>query len=144
MILTEEQIEYISTNLEFYGIASEELRNDVLDHICTHIETGNFEDFETAYKDALQKFGGYSAMGTIQRETYLMVTFKKNLRRQKLVYLSGFIALSLMCIGILFKLFHWPGANILLFCGFLMLAFGFLPLFFYQRYKQYYKKAISK
>lgn len=143
MILTEEQIAYIATNLKFYGITSVDLHEDVLDHICTHIESGNFDNFDTAYKDALQKFGGYSAMSGLERDTYMLVTFRKNLRRQKFIYVFGFLATFSLLLGTLFKLMHWPYASIMLFVGFLFLLFVILPLYFYQRYQTYYKRTMS-
>jgi hypothetical protein len=30
---------------------------------------------------------------------------------------------------------HWPFANILMFTGFLVLNFGFLPAYFYKKYR---------
>lgn len=144
MILTEEQVDYIDTNLEFYGIVSAGLRADVLDHICTHIETGNFEDFDTAYNSAIQQFGGYHAMKGIERDTYLMVSFKNNLRRQKLVNILGCLSIAGIVTGILFKAMHWPGANLSFFIGCVLFVIAFLPLFFYQRYQNFYKKAISQ
>lgn len=144
MSLTEEQIEYIATNLEFYGISSDELREDLLDHICTHIETSNLTDFDTAYNEALQKFGGYAGMHKVDRDTYLMVTLKSNLRRQKVVYTLGFISTFTMVLGLLFKIMHWPGASIILFSGFLVLLFGYIPLYFYQRYKLFQKKELTR
>lgn len=144
MSLTEEQIEYIATNLEFYGISSNELKEDLLDHICTHIETSNQTDFDTAYNEALHKFGGYAGMHKVDRDTYLMVTFKSNLRRQKVVYTLGFISTFTMVLGLLFKIMHWPGASIILFSGFLVLLFGYIPLYFYQRYKLFQKRELTK
>lgn len=135
MTLTEQQIEYIATNLKFYGIASEELRNDVLDHVCTYIEEGSFTDFEEAYKEALQKFGGYAAMGNLQRETYLQVTFRQAMQRKKVLYITALIASALFLTGSLFKLFHWPGAMIMLFFSFVTIILIVLPLYFYQRFK---------
>lgn len=144
MTLTEEQIDYIATNLEFYGVASEELRNDLLDHICTHIEQGQNDDFETAYSEAMQKFGGHHAMGTLQRDTYLLTTFKKSMRRQKLVYIFGFIAFFVMTVGAIFKWLHWPGANIIAVCGMTLLMLFYLPLYFYNKYQESYKKSMVK
>ncbi len=144
MILTDEQIDYISASLEFHGITTEELRNDLLDHICTYIETTNCIDFETAYKEALMKFGGYSGMGKLERDTYHLVTFKSSIRRQKFVYIFGFLASFIMILGVLFKIMHWPWASIILFSGFLLLLFGYLPLYFYQRYKLFYRKSVSE
>jgi len=144
MILTEEQIEYIATNLEFYGIASGELRADVLDHICTHIETGDLDDFDAAYDSAIRQFGGYQALSGIERDRYLMVSLKSSLWRQKLINIFGCVSACMICIGILFKFMHWPGATITFFLGCALFIVAFLPLFFYHRYQDYYKKAISK
>ena len=143
MILTDEQIEYISTNLTFYGIKSEELRSDVIDHICTYIENKETEDFTTAYNEAIQRFGGYAAMAVLERDTYLLTTFKKNEIRQKLVYIFGFIATFLISTGLLFKFMHWPYANIIFFTGSLILIFIYLPIVFYHKYKTAHKKSIS-
>ncbi len=144
MILTDEQVDYIATNLEFYGIASEELRADVLDHICTYIETGDFDEFDAAYNSAIQQFGGYHAIGAMERDRYLTVSLRGNLRRQKLVNFTGCIAASAISTGILFKFMHWPGASLIFFMGCMLLILAFLPLYFYQRYKNYYKRAISQ
>lgn len=144
MILSDQQIEYISTNLEFYGVTSQELHNDVLDHICTYIENNEFEDFDSAYNQAIQKFGGYAAMGAMERETYLLTTFKKNVIRQKIVYTSGFLASFMIFTGLLFKFMHWPYANIITFSGSLVLILIFIPVFFYHKYKISYQKSISR
>ena len=144
MSLTEEQIDYIATNLKFYGIASEELRDDLLDHMCTYIEASKHNDFDLAYEEALQKFGGYAGMGKVERDTYLMVAFRSNLRRQKAVYVLGFFSAFLLLLGMLFKIMHWPGASIILFSGFIVVLFGYLPLYFYQRYKLFYRKSVSQ
>lgn len=38
MTLTDLNISYIETNLKFYGINDQNLKEDFMDHICTHIE----------------------------------------------------------------------------------------------------------
>jgi hypothetical protein len=135
MTLTEEQIAYIANNLELYGVASGELREDLLDHICTFIETGDFTDFDEAYAKAMEQFGGHHAMSSIQRETYLQVDFRKALRRKRTLLILGLAASMLFMTGVLFKVFHWPGAMILLGLGFLVVILLLLPLYFWQRYK---------
>ncbi|WP_255566920.1 hypothetical protein [Flavobacterium litorale] len=140
MIVSDTQVEYIKTNLEFYGITSEELKEDLLDHICTQIETGNCTDFEKAYNNSLQAFGGHHAMSTIQKETIAMITAKKNSTLQKIVYISGYISTTLISTAVLFKIMHWPMAGILLTLGFVILNLFFLPTFFYHRYKSSEKK----
>jgi uncharacterized membrane protein len=135
MILTDEHIKYIDTNLKFYGVASAELRGDLLDHMCTYIEEGDFSDFDTAYAEALKKFGGYTAMSGLQHETYLQVSFLKMIKRKKILYISSFVTVAVIIAGGLFKLFHWPGAMVLIFLGILSVIFIVTPLYFYQRFQ---------
>lgn len=54
---------------------------------------------------------------------------------KKTVYLIGFIVSFTMSTGIMFELFKWPYAGIIMFSAFLLLNFAFLPIFFYDRYK---------
>jgi len=143
MIITDDQAAYIATNLEFYGIVQEELKEDLLDHICTYIEQGNFNDFDSAYKEALLKFGGHSAMGSLQQEIIILVMLKKNILLQKTIYISGFLAGFFLSTGSLFKIMHWPFATILLFSGFIILNLLFMPVFFYHKYKMAGKNIIS-
>ncbi|MEM5539926.1 hypothetical protein [Olleya sp. AS48] len=54
---------------------------------------------------------------------------------KKSVYVLGFLALFTLSTASLFKIMHWPYAGILIFVGFLLLNFGFLPTLFYKLYK---------
>lgn len=54
---------------------------------------------------------------------------------KKSVYVFGFLASFLLSSGIMFKMMHWPTANIQIFIGFLVLNFAFLPVYFYQKAK---------
>lgn len=143
MTLTEKQIDYIANSLEFYGMASEDLRNDVLDHICTYIEEGDFSDFDDAYRQAVAKFGGQYAFGSLQRETFLMTGLKGILRLRIALYASAFAGIVPVLTGMLFKIMHWPFASILLCVGVMVIALVFLPLFFYTRYKEHHRKMVS-
>jgi hypothetical protein len=49
---------------------------------------------------------------------------------------TGIVAALLIAVGSIFKLFHFPSASIQFVLGILLLNFVFLPLFFYQLYKQ--------
>lgn len=44
------------------------------------------------------------------------------------IYILGLITTSIIVIGSLFKISHWPGASILLILGIVSLVFAFLPL----------------
>lgn len=48
----------------------------------------------------------------------------------------GIVTTIFLCIGFLFKLMHWPGANLNILLGFIILCFVFLPLFFWQLYQK--------
>jgi len=55
---------------------------------------------------------------------------------KKSVYVLGFIAAFILSTSFLFKMMHWPFANILMFTGFIILNLGFLPTLFFKLYKQ--------
>lgn len=135
MILSDDQVTYIEQSLTHYGVIETDLKEGLTDHICTYIENGTHTDFDMAYNEALQKFGGQFGLFTLQRQTFYAVTLKKILRRKKLQFIVGFIAAFLISTGIVFKFMHWPYATILVFTGVVVLNLGFLPLYFYNRYK---------
>ncbi len=51
----------------------------------------------------------------------------------KIINLIGFLSSFALSTGIMFKIMHWPFASIILFSGFVLLNFGFLPLYFFNR-----------
>ena len=135
MILSDAQIEYIATNLEFYGVLEGSLKEDLLDHICTFIENSGHQEFDTAYAEAIQKFGGHYALGVLQQQTVISVLLQKNRSRMKVIYTSGFFAIMLISTGAIFKMMYWPYASMLMVAGFAVLNLIFMPVFFYHRYK---------
>ncbi|WP_159802039.1 hypothetical protein [Flavobacterium sp. MK4S-17] len=143
MQLTEDNIEYISNNLDFYGIIEPELKEDLLDHICTYIENDNFNSFESAYQEAVQKFGGQYAIGRIQHQTFIMVSLQSKLKRKRVLYITGYLTGFFISTGSIFKIMHWPVASILIVLGFITFNFTFLPLFFYHWYKNSMEKQYS-
>jgi len=54
---------------------------------------------------------------------------------KKAVYVLAFLASFLISSGVISKFMHWPGASALLVSGFAFLNLGFLPVFFYQKFK---------
>jgi hypothetical protein len=54
---------------------------------------------------------------------------------KKSVYVLAFISCFLISTAVLFKIMHWPSASVMLVSGVVFLNFGFLPAFFYQKYK---------
>lgn len=134
MKLTDKQIDFISNNISFYGVHSNELKEDLLDHICTAIENSNSNDFETTYKKVIQQFGGYASITQTQEETQFQLHTRKAIRYKKALFFTGYITTSILSLGLLFKFMHWPYAGMFLALGFLFLILICLPLFFLERH----------
>lgn len=54
----------------------------------------------------------------------------------KLVLSTGFVIGAVAAIGVLFKLMHWPTANILMISGISGLTFLYVPLYFFTRVRR--------
>lgn len=136
MILSEQQIEFIEKNLMLYGVKSKDLREDLLDHICTYIEASDSSDFDSLYQEALQKFGGYASFQNLQRETHLEKFARELISLNKLKFTIGCLASLLLVFSLVFKMMHWPFANIMMVCATLVFALVILPIHFYTKYKK--------
>jgi len=53
-----------------------------------------------------------------------------------LAFLSGALSLSLIPLGILFKLMHWPAAGVLLTVGIILFSVVFVPTITAYLYKK--------
>jgi hypothetical protein len=142
MKLTDENLNYIKTNLTFYGISDETIREDLLDHICTHIECFNGNDFDKAYQEAIENLGGYTAFQLMQIEINEKKLIQSFLTRKRAFYLTSTFNIMLLALGFLFKLNKWPFSSILLASGFGILIFITIPFAFYNKYKHSTQKLI--
>ncbi len=136
MNLTEDQIEFISNSLAFNGLKNKDIKEDIIDHICTTIEASNHTDFKTAYEEAIDKLGGYYNIKLLQKETKQLLYTKTILKTKRGLYFSSLAMVLLFSIGLIFKMFQWPYANIALLSGLSVLLFIYLPILFYNKYKQ--------
>ena len=135
MILNNQHIEFIENNLKLYGVKSKDLREDLLDHICTYIENNDSEDFDILYQEALEKFGGYNSFQNLQLETNMQKFAQQAIVLKRILHLVSTLAILLILTGLLFKMMHWPYATILLFTGCVIFILVVVPTFFYDRYK---------
>lgn len=135
MILTEDQIDRIETGIKSRGILIGDLLESMIDHVCCQIENSADQNFDEAFAKAMKDFGG-DEMTHVQTDIRLYDQFRKVKRSKKWMYSLGFLAAFLASTGILFKQMHWPSANICLVLGVFILNFGFLPLYFYERYRE--------
>jgi len=134
MTLDEEHIDLIYDDIRNNGVTDDEIAESLLDHICCAIESSDAEDFESAYATAITQFGP-EGIPKIQEETIQLLTHKEETMK-KTMFVLGYIAAFLSTTGLLFKLQHWPGAAIMLTLGIALLNFGFLPMYFYDRFKR--------
>ena len=135
MIITSGQIQYIETNLSFYGIKDADLREDLVDHICTHIEADDNLEFETSYQKAIVNLGGYGAMQILQKDITEKQIIRGFLVRKKIFYMLSSFTIMIIALGLIFKLNQWPYSTILLATGFSLLVFAVIPFWFYERYQ---------
>ncbi|MEM6721832.1 MAG: hypothetical protein AAF611_21065 [Bacteroidota bacterium] len=136
MNVTEAQVEFIANSLEFHGLQNQAVREDIIDHICTTIEASNHTDFMSAYQEAIQKLGGYENIQQLQTQTRQLLYGKMMVTTVKIQYISGICMLIVFSLGFLFKMFHWPYANMTLLLGIMILVLIYMPLFFYIKYKK--------
>jgi gliding motility-associated GldM-like protein len=72
---------------------------------------------------------------------FLPFTLVQNLKqitdkKQRIIHSLGYISLIIYILGFLFKIFHWPGAAILLLVGSVCLTSVFLPAYTLNKFKE--------
>lgn len=142
MILTDSNISFIETTLKFYNINDKDLKEDIMDHICTHIECYNGNDFEKAYKEAIQNLGGYQTIQSMQNDINEKKLIQSFLFRKKAYFLLSTFNIMLLASGFLFKLNQWPYSSVLLATGFGILIFITIPFGLYNKYRKSVQKTI--
>jgi len=144
MSLTEKQIDSIRNILIAEGIQNESLTDDVLDHICCVVEVlvKRGESFDSAVDEAIVDLAP-NGLKDLEIQTRYLLNSKRIVIMKKLMYSAGFIGAVLISIGSLFKIMHWPYANILVISGMIAFLLLFVPLFALDRYKVQASKAMS-
>lgn len=131
-LLSERQIDTINDLLLENGVKYDELRNDLLDHICCiveeEVETGR--SFGVSLDHALDQFG-LENFKLIQESTMYLLNQKLNMMK-KTVSITGLIASLLVITGVLFRVNHIPGAGILLVVGISSAALITFPMMAYM------------
>lgn len=96
MKLSDKQIDWIAKDLFQRGLTYHPLQEEILDHICCHLEAGGRgeENFEEHYQRLLSDFGE-EGFGGIQSEILHLLTHKKRTMR-KLTALTFSIFLAVV------------------------------------------------
>ncbi len=134
--VTDEEITFIDHDLTARGIVLEELRDNLIDHICCIIEheSATEEDFYKCYERVLPQFFK-KELQEIQTETDNLLQFKNFYTMKKIMNISGISTVFLILMGVLFKTLHLPGAAIIFILGGFTFAFLFLPILIIIKFK---------
>ncbi len=127
--VTDEQVDFILADFTKRGIVLEDLRDDLLDHMCCIIENEMSEDdnFYRFYEYVLPWFFK-EELAEIQRETDNLIRFKNFYSMMKMLKFSGMLTVIFSLAGALFKTMHWPGAGMMIVLGGFFFSLVFLPL----------------
>jgi len=135
--LTEQQIDFILSDISARGVEMEDLQLNLLDHVCCIIEQ-NLEadgDFEKFYQLTIEKFYK-SSLREVEEETKLLLTFKNYYVMKKVMLNSGYVSSVLILIGLFFKFMHWPGAAVCLVLGIGSASIIYIPLLYTVKVKE--------
>ena len=134
--LSEAQVELVSAYIKQNGVAQDELHDDLLDHVCTSMEQRmqQGESFEEAFQYTLSLFGP-GGLKQVQNETFELLT-EMNATMKKVTFGFGLTSTFLLLAGTIFKLMHWPGANVMFMLGAIILALIYLPLILRHKLKE--------
>jgi len=129
--LSEKQIEQIADTVNGSNIASADLKEDLIDHLCCIVEDemskGN--EFETACKTAMRQVCP-NGLDEIENETVFLLPSKNRKRLSRTTYISGFAALTGIFVTTIAKILHLPGAGVALTATAFVVIFVFFPAIF--------------
>ncbi len=127
--ITEEEIDFILEDITKRGIVTEDVRDNILDHVCCIIENELHckEEFKQFYKDTIARFYK-KELCEIEQETKDLLTFKYYYAMKRTLKITGLISAVLIVLGAILKTLHSPGAGLSIVLGFTIFSFIFIPL----------------
>jgi hypothetical protein len=135
--ITDQQVDYILSDIRRNGVEMEDLQLNLLDHICCIIEQNLKEDddFELFYRSTITQFYK-KELREIEEETINLLTFKNYYSMRKFMFFSGALSAVAFIIGSILKVMHSQGAAAMLVLGFFSISLIFLPLLFVTKTKE--------
>lgn len=127
--VSDDQVEFILDDIAKRGVTTEDVRYNILDHVCCIIENEfkDGKDFFKFYENTIARFYK-KELSEIERETENLLTFKYYYAMKRTLKITGLISVVLIVIGAIFKVMHWPGAGIMYVSGFVLFSLLFIPL----------------
>lgn len=134
-VLTTSQVKQIEVIVNHADVHYSHLHDDLVDHICCDVEQNITHGFsyEESLKRVQQKFG-IQTLKQIQEDTRVLTDKKYRIMKTSMK-IFGNISLAMLGLATIFKLFHFPGAGIIMVLAFLLTALIFFPSAIYANYK---------
>jgi len=131
-LLSEKQIDQINDSLVKHGVGYDNLRYDLLDHICCMVEEGmeRGQHFSVSLENSFEAFG-IENLKLIQESTLYLLNQKLN-KMKKVTSVTGLLSSLMVIVGIVFKLNHLLGAGLFLTLGVSLGALVTIPLMAYM------------
>ena len=132
MILDRIQLAAIEKAFSKISFKNKDLKEELFDHLCSVTE--NSYNPESSFEEFLEKeIKNLAPRGFKNIDNQITIVLNPNIFiMKKITYLIGFLAAGTLATGVLFKLMHWPGANVLLLAGMISLFMFFMPFVAYK------------
>jgi hypothetical protein len=80
---------------------------------------------------------GFILVAAVFLPLYFILSYREQAEKPAIIYpLIGYLTIAVVLVGTIFKIQHWPGANILLQSGIVIILIAFLPLFLVRLFKR--------
>lgn len=121
------QIEIIATEVYKAGLTLPHLQEEMIDHLCCEVEKAMEKgmEFEQAF-DTITITTGVKELKKVQEDTILLIDKKYKIMKTTMK-VFGIASLSLIAIGTILRLLHWPMGNYFFLIGFPLLGGIFIP-----------------
>ena len=88
--VTDTQVDFILDDIERRGVITEDVRYNILDHVCCIIENEMDSDmnFNEFYRNTIARFYK-KELGEIEEETQVLLTFKNYYAMKRTLKISG-------------------------------------------------------
>lgn len=135
--LTDEQVDFIRKEIESHGISLPDLQANLIDHMCTIIENemSDSDDFHSFFYSILPRFF-HDNLHEIEMETIQLIHQQKFKHMKKALNVSLLTSAIILVLGVIFKIYHLPGAAACFVAGTGISALAVFPILSIVLYKQ--------
>lgn len=145
MKISEHQVKFIAAIIDESSIASQTLKEDLIDHLCcvVEIKLENGIPFDIALQEALREIAPHG-LDSLQNQTSYLLKSSKEILMKKMIFSIGFISAIAVSLGWLFLVLDWLGGRELFYYGLLGLLMIFIPMIAIHRYNVLVRKSLSE